>query len=181
MFQSLFRQRGPKIVGRGLYESAVERARKPVFYTGFCVADTVEGRFELYSLHVILLLHRLKGEGAQAGETAQVLFDTFISQLDHALREIGVGDLSVAKKMRKLGEAFYGRAKAFDAALDAESDAELQALIGRTVFEGAGEADQIEALAAYVRGCVAALAGEPLGTILEGRVDWPDLTPVLAP
>lgn len=175
MFQSLFRQRGPKIVGRGLYESAVERARDPLFYTGFGVADTVEGRFELYSLHVILLLHRLKGEGAQAGETAQVLFDIFISQLDHALREIGVGDLSVAKKMRKLGEAFYGRAKAYDAALDAESAAELEALLGRTVFEGDVAADRIPALAAYVRRVVAALAAEPLDTILEGRVDWPDL------
>ncbi|HZC17038.1 MAG TPA: ubiquinol-cytochrome C chaperone family protein [Caulobacteraceae bacterium] len=177
MFQSLFRQRGTKIVGRALYESAVERAREPMFYTRLGVADTVEGRFELYSLHVILLLHRLKSAGAQAGETAQALFDTFISQLDHALREIGVGDLSVAKKMRKLGEAFYGRAKAYDAALDAGPGAELEALIGRTLFEGAGEAGRIDALAAYVRGCVAALAGEPLAAILEGRVGWPDLTP----
>jgi cytochrome b pre-mRNA-processing protein 3 len=178
VFQSLFRQRGPKIVGRGLYESVVERARNPLFYTGFGVADTVEGRFELYSLHVILLLHRLKGAGVPAADTAQVLFDIFIGQLDHALREIGVGDLSVAKKMRKLGEAFYGRAKAYDAALDAESAAELEALIGRTVFEGAGEAARAEALAAYVRVVVAALAAEPLEAILEGRVDWPALTPV---
>jgi cytochrome b pre-mRNA-processing protein 3 len=108
VFQSLFRQRGPKVVGQKLYDAAVERARQPLFYTEFGVSDTVEGRFELYSLHVILLLHRLKGEGAQAAETAQALFDIFIGQLDHALREIGVGDLSVAKKMRKLGEASTG-------------------------------------------------------------------------
>jgi cytochrome b pre-mRNA-processing protein 3 len=176
VFQSLFRQRGPKVVGRLLYESAVERARQPSFYTEFAVADTVEGRFELYSLHVILLLHRLKREGDQAAETAQALFDVFVSQLDHALREIGVGDLSVAKKMRKLGEAFYGRAKAYDAALDAAVDAELEALIGRTVFEGAPEAGRAEALAAYVRKGVAVLAAQPLETLLEGRVDWPDLT-----
>jgi cytochrome b pre-mRNA-processing protein 3 len=171
----LFRQRGPKIVGRQLYESVVERARQPLFYTEFAVSDSIEGRFELYSLHVILLLHRLKGQGAQAADTAQVLFDTFISQLDHALREIGVGDLSVAKKMRKLGEAFYGRAKHYDAALDAEAGAELDALIGRTVFEGAGEAGRAQALAAYVRRGVTALAAEPLETLLDGRVDWPEL------
>jgi cytochrome b pre-mRNA-processing protein 3 len=175
VFQSLFRQRGPKIVGQRLYDSAVERARQPLFYTDFGVSDTVEGRFELYSLHVILLLHRLKGEGAQAAETAQALFDIFISQLDHALREIGVGDLSVAKKMRKLGEAFYGRAKAYDTALADPADVELTALIGRTAFESAGDPAQAAGLTAYVRKVAAALAAEPLGAVLEGRVDWPDL------
>ena len=175
MFQSLFRQRGPKIVGRQLYDSVVERARQPLLYTDFAVSDSIEGRFELYSLHVILLLHRLKGQGPRATDTAQALFDTFISQLDHALREIGVGDLSVAKKMRKLGEAFYGRAKHYDAALDTEADSELEALIGRTVFEGAGEAGRAEALAFYVRRVQTALAAEPLETLLEGRIDWPDL------
>jgi cytochrome b pre-mRNA-processing protein 3 len=148
-----------------------------LFYTEFAVADTVEGRFELYSLHVILLLHRLKGEGAQAAETAQALFDIFIGQLDHALREIGVGDLSVAKKMRKLGEAFYGRAKAYDAALGDPADAALAALIGRTAFEGEGDAARVAALTAYVRKVVAALAAEPLEAVLDGRIDWPDLAP----
>ena len=175
MFQSLFRQRRPRLVGRLLYESAVERARQPAFYTEFAVPDTVEGRFELYSLHVILLLHRLKGQGAEAVETAQALFDIFISQLDHALREIGVGDLSVAKKMRKLGEAFYGRAKSYDTALADPADAELAALIGRTAFESAGDAAHVAALTAYVRKVAAALAAEPLEAVLDGRVDWPDL------
>lgn len=176
MFQSLFRQRRPKVVGRLLYESAVERARQPLFYTEFAAPDTLEGRFELYSLHVILLLHRLKGEGPAAAETAQALFDIFVSQLDHALREIGVGDLSVAKKMRKLGEAFYGRAKAYDAALDGDAGGELEALIGRTVFDGAPSGRAI-ALAAYVRKGAAALAAQPLEAVLDGRADWPDLAP----
>ena len=175
MVQSLFRQRGSKVVGQRLYDAVVERARQPLFYTEFGVSDTVEGRFELYSLHVILLLHRLKGEGAEAAETAQALFDIFVSQLDHALREIGVGDLSVAKKMRKLGEAFYGRAKAYDAALADAADAELAALIGRTAFESRDDAAHVAALTAHVRKVAAALAAEPLEAVLEGRVDWPDL------
>jgi cytochrome b pre-mRNA-processing protein 3 len=175
VFQSLFRQRGPKVVGQKLYDAAVERARQPLFYTDFGVSDTVEGRFELYSLHVIVLLHRLKGEGTRAADTAQALFDIFVGQLDHALREIGVGDLSVAKKMRKLGEAFYGRAKSYDAALAAPGDAELAALVGRTAFESQGDAAHVAALTAYVRKVTAALAAEPLEAVLEGRVDWPDL------
>jgi len=176
VFQSLFRQRRPKVVGRLLYESAVERARQPLFYTEFAAPDTLEGRFELYSLHVILLLHRLKGEGPAAAETAQALFDIFVSQLDHALREIGVGDLSVAKKMRKLGEAFYGRAKAYDAALDGDAGGELEALVGRTVFDGA-PSGRATALAAYVRKGAAALAAQPLEAVLDGRAGWPDLAP----
>jgi cytochrome b pre-mRNA-processing protein 3 len=176
VFQSLFRQRKPKVVGRRLYESVVAQARQPAFYTAFGVPDTNEGRFELYSLHVILLLHRLKGQGPEAAETAQALFDTFLSWLDHALREIGVGDLSVARKMRNLGEAFYGRAKAYDASLPGEGD-DLEALIERTVFEGAPAHGESEALAAYVRDAAAALAAQPLAAILEGQADWPKMAP----
>jgi cytochrome b pre-mRNA-processing protein 3 len=173
VFQSLFRQRGTKIAGRRLYETVVAQARLEAFYVAFGVADTIEGRFELYSLHAILLLHRLKGEGPQAAETAQVLFDIFLSGLDHALREIGVGDLSVARKMRGLGEAFYGRAKAYDGAL-ADEGQDLQALIGRTVFEDADAPAGLAPLAAYVRICAAALAAQPLAAILEGEVRWPE-------
>jgi len=176
MFQSLFRQRGPKIVGRQLYDSVVERARQPLFYTDFAVSDSIEGRFELYSLHVILLLHRLKGQGPQATDTAQALFDTFISQLDHALREIGVGDLSVAKKMRKLGEAFYGRAKAYETILAAPDMEGLPALIERTLY---AEVDRpaTETLVSYVQRSVAALAGAPLEEVVAARLNWPEIAP----
>ena len=134
------------------------------------------GRFELYSLHVILDPAPAERRGGrEAAETAQVLFDTFISALDNALREIGVGDLSVARKMRKLGEAFYGRAKAYDASLSGEGD-DLEALIGRTVLEGQAEPGRPEAIAAYVRKCAAALAAQPLDAVLEGRIEWPDAT-----
>lgn len=174
LFQGLFRQRRPKIVGRKLYEAVVAQARQPAFYTAFGAPDTVEGRFELYCLHVILLLHRLKGGGEEAAETAQALFDTFLSGLDNALREIGVGDLSVAKKMRKLGEAFFGRAKAYDTILDGDRADELIGLIRRTVFEEAASDGRPDTLAAYVRRASATLAGQPLEAILDGQVAWPE-------
>ena len=139
MFQSLFRQRRPKVVGRLLYESAVERARQPLFYTEFAAPDTIEGRFELYSLHVILLLHRLKGEGPGGpAETAQALFDIFVScaRPTRCARSASA-TFRWPRRCRKLGEAFYGRAKAYDAALDGDAGGELEALIGRTVFDGA--------------------------------------------
>ena len=174
-FPSLFRQRQPRVAAARLYAALVAQARQPAFYGDDGVADSVAGRFELYSAHVILLLRRLRGEGPQAAETAQALFDTFISGLDNALREIGVGDLSVARRMRELGQAFYGRAKAYDAALAGESDGgeALETLIGRTVFQGEAAEGGVAALTAYVRAAADAIAAQPLAGLLEGEVAWP--------
>ena len=168
----MFKPRPARLAGEALYEAATRQARQPDFYRALGVPDSPEGRFELYSLHVVLLLHRLKGEGGAAAETAQVLFDTYVSALDNALREMGVGDLSVAKKMRKLGEAFYGRAKAYDAALAAGDRDDLAALIERTVFAEA-PADRCADLTSYVLAAAAALASQPLEAILEARPEWP--------
>ena len=148
------------------------QARQPAFYADLGAPDTTEGRFELYNLHVVLLLHRLRGLGGMAGETAQALFDSYVGALDDALREMGVGDLSVGKKMRKLGEAIYGRVKTFDEALADSDGAALEAMIVRTVYADAPGAAAI-AVAAYVRHAVAALAAQPLEGLLEGRPAWP--------
>ena len=176
IFEKLFRRAPSRIAGEKLYEAAIGQARQVAFYADLGAPDTVEGRFELYTLHVVLVLHRLKGQGPLAGETAQGLFDTYVQALDDALREMGVGDLSVGKKMRKLGEAFYGRAKAYQAALEAGDRAALTALIGRTIYAGdsAGAADQ---LAGYVDRSAARLATLPLDDVLAARLAWPDIAP----
>jgi cytochrome b pre-mRNA-processing protein 3 len=168
--------RSTELAGRALYAAAAEQARRPDFYTALRVEDTANGRFELYSLHVVLLLRRLKGGGEAARETAQALFDAYVGALDEALREQGVGDLSMAKKMRKLGEAFYGRVRSYDEAFDALPDGgPVETLVGRTVY-----ADQAEAPAAaltrYVVQALERLAGEADERLLEGRVSWPEIT-----
>jgi cytochrome b pre-mRNA-processing protein 3 len=169
----LFSPRPAVLAGRRLYASAAVQARSPAFYAAMGAPDTVEGRFELYSLHVALLLRRLKGQGPQAAETAQGLFDAYVQALDDALREMGVGDLSVGKKMRRLGEAFYGRVKNYDEAFAALPDAApLAAIIGRTVLmaEGAAEAGP---LVDYATAAMARLEAEPLDTLLQGDTSWP--------
>jgi cytochrome b pre-mRNA-processing protein 3 len=172
MLQRLFRTRPAQAIGRALYASVVEQSRSPALYERLGAPDTVEGRFEIYSLHVVLLLDRLRRQGDQAAETSQSLFDTYVKALDHALREMGVGDLSVGKKMRRLGEAFYGRAKSYEEAFAELPDtAKLQGLLSRTVYADAGT-DLAADLAAYVTAQRDALAVQPLEALLDGRAAW---------
>ena len=171
MLKRLFRQRPTERAGKALYVCAVEQARTPALYRDLAAPDTVEGRFELYSLHVYLLLERLKGQGEQAAETAQALFDAYAKALDDALREMGVGDLSVGKKMRKLGEAFFGRVKSYEEAFASLPDRNaLEALLTRTVYEGQDVAPA--PLADYVLRQRAHLAEQPLAPFLAGDVTW---------
>ena len=154
-----------------LHAWAVTRARAPALYAEMGAPDTVEGRFELLTLHVLLLVDRLKSGGAPAAALRQHLFDVYLSHLDGAMREMGVGDMAMARRMRQLGEAFYGRAKACDLAFAALPDlAQLKALIARTVLAGA-PADAAEALSLYVHDARERLAALPEGDLLQGVVD----------
>lgn len=168
----LFRPRASLATGRALYAQVVEQARTPGLYLNLGCPDTIEGRFEVYTLHLMLVLERLRGQGPEAAEVSQALFEVYLKRLDDALRELGVGDLSVGKKMRKLGEAFYGRLKTFVAAMGVLPDREpLTALIGRTVYEGV-DASHAAELAAYLLRQRAALAAEPTERLIEGHLDW---------
>jgi cytochrome b pre-mRNA-processing protein 3 len=172
----MFKPGPARAAGAALYAAAIHQARQPDFYAALGVPDTVEGRFELYSLHVVLLTHRLKGEGAMAGEISQALFDAYVGALDNSLREMGVGDLTVPKTMRKLGGAFYGRAKAYDAILVGHDRDGLVALLERTVFdETPGSA--CDKLADYVLASATGLAAQPLDAVLEARPAWPAIHP----
>ncbi|MBS0489108.1 MULTISPECIES: ubiquinol-cytochrome C chaperone family protein [unclassified Phenylobacterium] len=167
-----FRPRATLAMGQKLYAGVVAQARTPALYEAYGVPDTVEGRFELYTVHVFLLLDRLRGQGARASETSQALFDTYLGALDDALREMGVGDLSVGKKMRKLGEAFYGRVKSYESAFAALPQTDhLHALLGRTVYAQGG-AEHVAELGEYVLRQRAALAEQKLEGLLDGRANW---------
>jgi cytochrome b pre-mRNA-processing protein 3 len=171
---SLFSPRPAVLTGRRLYTAAVAQARAPLFYAEMGATDTVEGRFELYTLHVVLLLRRLRGQGGAAGEVSQALFDAYLRALDDALREMGVGDLSVGKKMRKLGEAFYGRVKNYEEAMAALPDrGPLEAVLARTVLMG--QADRAGPFVDYAVAATQALDRQPLDDLLQGDPAWPPI------
>lgn len=171
----LLKPRPATVAGEKLYGSAVAQARSARFYAEWGVRDSLEGRFELFTLHVVLLVERLKGQGEAAAETSQAVFDAYVRGLDDAFRQIGVSDTAVGKKMKKLAGAFYGRLKTYDEAFATlpGTDA-LEAALARTVFEERG-AGQVAALAEYVRSTREALAAQPLETLLNGEVQWPSV------
>ena len=135
-----------------IYGAIVAQARQPAFYRDYAVPDSVDGRFDVLVLHLWLVLrHWQKREDAG---TSQALIDRFCSDMDHNLRELGVGDLTVPKRMVKFGEALYGRARAYDAALEEGGPALAQAL-NRNIYNGR-DAVSAQRLARYVEDAVAA-------------------------
>jgi len=155
-----------------IYGMIVAQARLPVFYEQYRVPDTVNGRFDMVLLHLWLVLRRLR-EAAEGGAAlSQALFDHFCSDMDDNLREMGVGDLTVPKRMVKFAEAFYGRTGAYDAALKAGGD-ELAQALARNVLLSV-DAAAAEPLAAYVRASLATLAVIDDRRALAGELAFAD-------
>ena len=152
------------------YEHVVAQSRRPEFFAGIGVPDTVDGRFELICLHAFLYLHRLKREQKQASAAGQRFFDLMFTDFDRSLREMGTGDLSVGREVRRMAEAFYGRIAAYESGLAAD-DATLQAALARNLFgTAAGTQGGLDAMAAYLRREAADLAAQDTGRLLAGEV-----------
>jgi cytochrome b pre-mRNA-processing protein 3 len=133
MIFRLFRPDPRRAAIARLYERVATAARAPGLYVALDVPDTVEGRFEALCLHVALVLRALRDRPPPAAEVANALAEAFFRDLDAVLRESGVGDAKVPKRMKPLAEAFYGRAQAYDRALGAGDEAELAEALGRNV------------------------------------------------
>jgi len=159
-----------------LYGTIVAQARAAPFYRICGVPDTVNGRFEMVLLHTVLVLRRLESEPPPVRRIGQALFDRFCADMDGSLREMGIGDLAVPAKMRKIGEAFYGRQAAYGAALAAGNSEPLVAALERNVYgtqagalsPGAGR------LAAYVRAAATQLADQSGEALRRAELSFPD-------
>ena len=170
---SLIRRGRHERVGFELYGAAVAAAREPFLYTGLGVPDTLDGRFDMISLHAFLLIQRLKREPAPGPALAQAVFDAMLSDMDINLREMGVGDLSVGRKMRVMWEAFHGRAAAYAAAMQAGDVAALDAALDRNVWRGKPPPDgATPALRFVVFAQEAHLAAQSLDALARGLVDF---------
>ncbi len=164
----------PQTPSRGtieaIYGMIVAQAREPLFYQALNVPDTVNGRFDMVVLHLWLVLRRLQAAGG-AADLAQALFDRFCSDMDANLREMGIGDLTVPKRMQKFGEAFYGRTAAYDQAIADGREAMADAL-ARNVLNDPDRA-QAAGLCAYVETAVARMDSVDKAALEKGAWQFP--------
>jgi cytochrome b pre-mRNA-processing protein 3 len=172
MIFGLFRRDPQAATIAALYGVIVAQARNPAFYLGFGVPDTTEGRFDMIVLHLALFCRRLGREAAPS--FSQDVFDMFCRDMDHNLREMGVGDLSVPKKMQKLAEAFYGRLETYDRALAAAGDEDLAVALGRNVLGEVEPSGSARKLAAYARAAALRLDETSSADLTGEGLSFPD-------
>ncbi|WP_018181783.1 ubiquinol-cytochrome C chaperone family protein [Kaistia granuli] len=176
MFRRLFtRNRRNEAIAYSLYGAIVAQARQPALYTEFSVPDTLDGRFDMIVLHGFLLFHRLKSENESDRQVGQDVFDIFLKDMDGTLREMGVGDISVPKKLKKMAEAFFGRIRAYDEALESGDRAALGDAIERNVFPDGAPEGAAARIADYADSSVKSLAAQPLATLLTGDLAYSPL------
>jgi cytochrome b pre-mRNA-processing protein 3 len=176
-------RRANRILIDQLHGKIVAAARRPVLFADFGVPDTYEGRFEMVVLHAGLVMRRLTRLPGLGAELAQELADSVFRHFDVALREIGVSDVGVPKRLKRMAAAFYGRNKAYGEGLDQKADDLLTSALARNVY-GAGDvasAPLASDLARFVRATADALEQIPLETFAAGDVTFPEAQRFLAP
>lgn len=170
---NLFGRRRHERAGFELYTAAVGAARDPYIFETLGVPDTLDGRFDIIGLYVFLVVHRLHAASKEGQALAQAVFDAMFSDMDINLREIGVGDMTVGKRVRAMWEAFNGRSTAYAAALGGGDAAALAEVVARNVWRGeTPPPGSAHALAALMTEQSAHLAEQPVDALLVGRVSF---------
>jgi cytochrome b pre-mRNA-processing protein 3 len=165
-----------------LHAAIVAAARAVVFYRDAGIPDTLEGRFDLLTLHLCLVARALRAEPAPGPDMAQDLIDCAFRHFDANLREAGVGDITVPKRMKLLASAFLGRSTAYDEALRQKDRAALAAALRRNVYGTATPPDYaLEAVTAYVEASAAAFAASPLAQKQAEDLPWPEMSLSIRP
>ena len=152
-----------------LYGAIVAAARHVQFYEDTGVADTIDGRFEMIVLHLFLVLNRLKGEGVE--DLRQRLTDEFFSDMDLSLRELGVSDVAVGKKVRRIAESYYGRVTAYDKALSGGAKL-LQEALSRNIYPDGAPEIIVKSMASYFITAVQVLGEATLQQILRSELKF---------
>lgn len=168
----MFRRRPYEQQGRSLYSAVVAQARRPEFYADLGVPDTLDGRFDMIVLHAFLVMDRLKGLGEEAEGAARALVEALFDDMDASLRELGVADLGVGRRVKQMMDGLYGRFDAYRAGLAADDGGRaLRVALDNNLFGTVEVApERIGAMAAYVRREARSLAGLPAGPLAAGTV-----------
>ncbi|WP_083897523.1 ubiquinol-cytochrome C chaperone family protein [Azospirillum sp. B506] len=156
----------------GLFTAIVGQAREPGFYNALAVPDTLDGRFEMVALHLLLVMRRLKGQGAEAGKLSQRLYETMVDDFETSLLEMGAGDSGIARRVKTMARGMAGRIRAYDEALADSQTGRLEVALDNNLY---GTVDPVPegvlpVMAAYVRACAATLDAQPLESLMRGEV-----------
>lgn len=177
VFSKFFKRDKVDDAARETYQAVIRQARQPDFYTRYGVPDTLDGRFDLLVLHTVLIVLRLRRDRAESERFSQALFDTLFVDLDQSLREIGVSDMSVGKKVKQMGKAFYGRLDAYRLGLEASSEGDgggqLADALYRNLYRGLPEAEPLGTpMADYVIRQAAYLDTLSVAEIVSGKLSF---------
>jgi cytochrome b pre-mRNA-processing protein 3 len=174
MIFGLFKKKNSNqtIVNRQYY-ALTSAARIPAFYEDYSVPDTVMGRFEMLSVVMILFFRRTAKSGPSGQELAQEIVDAFFQDIDHSIRELGIGDQGVPKRMKKLAGMFYGRLETYAAALDSGDETALAAALHRNIHPKATEIQDMSALAHWMTTTETAMSAVSEDTISRGLLVVP--------
>lgn len=152
------------------YVTIVNHARGDKFYLDCGVPDTPDGRFDMILLHAFLLYQRLKIDAEQTAELGQAVFDLLFADMDQCLREMGVGDMGVGRRIKGMAEAFYGRLAAYEKAI-LGSDSDVADVLVRNLYQDASPtASQVERIVSYIRRELDELKNIPIEEILAGNI-----------
>ncbi|SCA55130.1 conserved hypothetical protein [Candidatus Terasakiella magnetica] len=159
---------------QALYIAMVNQSRLPVFYSDFEVADTVEGRFDMILLHAYALFRKLKAGGEATEEFAQSLWDLMFADMDQNLRELGVGDMGLARRVPRMAEAFYGRITVYEEGLNAQDeDALLKSALDRNLYLKTPVSDEsLTKMAQYLRDIITNLDNADLNDLQKGEIQF---------
>ena len=150
MIKGMFGRSGPSQIVNDIYNLIVQQARDPKFYKELSVPDTIDGRFEMISLHAFLVLRRLRRSSMGASELSQALFDYMFQDMDLSLREMGAGDMGVGKRVKAMIQGFFGRVESYEKAL-ADGQKTLEAALIRNVYGTVNSSSvPVQLLAEYV-------------------------------
>lgn len=172
MLSRLFKANPEAVPARALYQAIVDQARQPAFYSNCGVPDSLDGRFELIALHSFLVMHRLKQDHERTAGLAQELFDILFFDMDVSLREMGVGDLGVGRRVKAMAQGFYGRVAAYEGGLDSGSQVLAEALARNLFGTVAASPAAVRGMADYVVREAAGLAVQPLSRLVAGEIEF---------
>ncbi len=172
MLKRLFGKKSFTDEGLELYRLVVLQGRQPVFYVSLSVPDSVDGRFDLIALHVFLVIRRLKREGERSEALSQDLTEIFFADMDLNLRELGASDIGVGRRVKRMIEGYYGRALAYEAALEGRGEPLTEVLKRNLYGTVEPEAATLEAMAAYVQAADHDLSRQAWQDLSQGRVTF---------